>query len=350
MPEVAVVALTASADAAEMEALREAGAVACLARIRSSRRSSTRFNARPQPRREPHSREHRDRPRLDGRLPDARGALPELARRAALRQLRRGELPRRRRHAGLRSSTPGCVTRRTLPTTSQPTPGDFLAVYEELGAYERDLLAAHRPRTLSGTFESAETAASELGDRYRTRRHRDRVGRDRDARARDPAPARARHDATKRSTSSSTRYRRRARHAVHRRHARVPAARRPDRARRRRSPAKLLNVKPILSIRDGEVDAGQARAREPGRRSQEFAAALEKQAATTSPRTALAVAHADAPERAAELEELVRERRPEAELELVATLGAVIGTHAGPGTVGALLVPDGVLRPVRAEY
>ena len=24
-----------------------------------------------------------------------------------------------------------------LPTTSQPTPGDFLAAYEELGAYER---------------------------------------------------------------------------------------------------------------------------------------------------------------------------------------------------------------------
>ena len=29
-----------------------------------------------------------------------------------------------------------------LPTTSQPTPGDFLAAYEELGAYER-ILSVH---------------------------------------------------------------------------------------------------------------------------------------------------------------------------------------------------------------
>jgi len=47
----------------------------------------------------------------------------------------------------------------------------------------------------------------------------------------------------------------------------------------------------------------------------------------------LGVAHAAAPERAAELEALVRERRPRAELELVVTLGAVIGAHAGPGTL-----------------
>ena len=35
------------------------------------------------------------------------------------------------------SSTSGCTTATELPTTSQPTPGDFLAVYEELGAHVR---------------------------------------------------------------------------------------------------------------------------------------------------------------------------------------------------------------------
>src|SRR5207253_7124295 len=50
-----------------------------------------------------------------------------------------------------------------FPTTSQPTPGDFLACYRELGAYER-ILSLHVSARVSGTFASAEAAASELGD------------------------------------------------------------------------------------------------------------------------------------------------------------------------------------------
>src|SRR5205823_13092883 len=40
-----------------------------------------------------------------------------------------------------------------LPTTSQPTPGDFLATYEQLDGYER-ILSLQIPSTLSGTFPS----------------------------------------------------------------------------------------------------------------------------------------------------------------------------------------------------
>ena len=53
------------------------------------------------------------------------------------------------------------------PTTSQPTPADFLAVYEELAGFER-VLSIHLSRRLSGTYESAERAASEAGGRVRT--------------------------------------------------------------------------------------------------------------------------------------------------------------------------------------
>ena len=53
-----------------------------------------------------------------------------------------------------------------LPTTSQPTPGDFLAVYEELGAYER-ILSLQISSTLSGTFASAQSAAAMVGERVR---------------------------------------------------------------------------------------------------------------------------------------------------------------------------------------
>src|SRR4051812_13022279 len=50
-----------------------------------------------------------------------------------------------------------------FPTTSQPTPGDFLACYEELGRYQR-IFSLHVSARVSGTFASAETAATEFGD------------------------------------------------------------------------------------------------------------------------------------------------------------------------------------------
>ena len=54
-------------------------------------------------------------------------------------------------------------TSEALPTTSQPTPGDFLETYEELGAYER-IYSLHLSSVLSGTYQSATTAAATLGD------------------------------------------------------------------------------------------------------------------------------------------------------------------------------------------
>jgi len=55
-----------------------------------------------------------------------------------------------------------------VPTTSQPTPGDFHAAYQELGEYER-VYSLHIAGTLSGTVESARAAAAEFGDRIRSR-------------------------------------------------------------------------------------------------------------------------------------------------------------------------------------
>jgi fatty acid-binding protein DegV len=51
-------------------------------------------------------------------------------------------------------------------------------------------------------------------------------------------------------------------------------------------------------------------------------------------------AHAEVPERAAELAKMVRDLRPQATIELETTLGAVIGAHSGPGTVGFFWFDD----------
>jgi DegV family protein with EDD domain len=51
-----------------------------------------------------------------------------------------------------------------FPTTSQPSAGEFLEAYKEMaGRYDR-LLSIHISAGISGTFESASSAASEMGD------------------------------------------------------------------------------------------------------------------------------------------------------------------------------------------
>lgn len=46
-----------------------------------------------------------------------------------------------------------------LPTTTQPSPGDFQRVYEALATEGADIISIHPPETLSGTINSARQAA-----------------------------------------------------------------------------------------------------------------------------------------------------------------------------------------------
>ena len=70
------------------------------------------------------------------------------------------ELPAADFYARLRSSP-------VMPTTSQPTPGDFSTVYDELAGYER-IYSFHLSAKFSGTWESAKLGAAEqAGKRIR---------------------------------------------------------------------------------------------------------------------------------------------------------------------------------------
>src|SRR4051794_34859500 len=57
-----------------------------------------------------------------------------------------------------------------LPTTSQPSIGDFLAVYEPLAADGRDIVSVHIAGGISGTPETARQAATEISVKYPDRR------------------------------------------------------------------------------------------------------------------------------------------------------------------------------------
>ena len=222
-----------------------------------------------------------------------------------------------------------------LPTTSQPTPGDFLEAYEELSPYDR-IYSLHISSALSGTYQSATTAATELGgDRVRTvdsetasaaitmlglaiQRRLDQGTTDD---AIDQLIARFRERAGLMFTVDTLEFLRRG--------GRI--------GRASAWAGQLLHVKPILTIKREVIPLKRVRGNQ--KAMQEF---VSEFTSTTEDRATLKVgiAHADAPERATQLQKMVRHERPHAEIEVVTTLGAVVGTHAGPGTVGFFWFDD----------
>jgi DegV family protein with EDD domain len=213
-----------------------------------------------------------------------------------------------------------------MPTTSQPTPADFRAAYEELAGYER-ILSIHIAASLSGTFQSAGLGADE---RVRTidsetasaaitmlalaiQRRLDRGTTDEEV---DELVARYKREHGLLFTVDTLEF----------------LARGGRIGRAKAFAGELLHVKPILSIRDGEV-VPVKRVRGNRKAFQEFVDVVLTQT-VDGPGLRFGTAHADAPERAAELAKMVRDLRPQATIEVETELGAVIGTHAGPGCVG----------------
>ena len=130
------------------------------------------------------------------------------------------------------SSTSGCARRPSSPTTSQPTPGDFLAVYEELAPSTSGSSRFRSPRRCPARSRAPHGGGGARRQGAR-RRHRDRVGRDRDARRSRSSAGSTAARATRRSTRSSSASSA-SRALLHRRHARVPAPRAAGSARARR--------------------------------------------------------------------------------------------------------------------
>jgi DegV family protein with EDD domain len=97
----------------------------------------------------------------------------------------------------------------------------------------------------------------------------------------------------------------------------------------------ILNVKPLLSVTDGEVHP-QARVRS----RQQGIAKIVELAAAQRPLDGLAVFHCGAPELIDLIAPRLRADHPGIEL-MVGQLGAVVGTYSGPGGVGIALLRAG---------
>jgi DegV family protein with EDD domain len=223
-----------------------------------------------------------------------------------------------------------------LPATSQPTPQDFIAAYEELGSYER-IYSLHVSSKVSGTVQSATLAAQEIsGDKVRVV----------DSLSASLAIAMLAHAIQRRLARGTTDEEIDA--LVERFHddcgvvftvETLDYLQRGGRIGRAAALAgSLLNVRPILAVSDGEVVA-VARVRGRQKALVEFERRFEA-ATEDRPGLRVAIAHADAAEWVGTLSELVWRVRPKAEIEFTATLGAVVSTHAGPGAVGFFWFQD----------
>jgi uncharacterized protein len=99
-----------------------------------------------------------------------------------------------------------------------------------------------------------------------------------------------------------------------------------------------LGVRPLLTIRDGEVvPDGKAWGRAAVWR------AFERFVAGCIPAdrpVRVGIAHADAVPDAERLERLVQRARPAASVDRVCQIGPVVAAHGGPGTLGLLVLPD----------
>jgi DegV family protein with EDD domain len=216
-----------------------------------------------------------------------------------------------------------------MPTTSQPTPGDFASVYEELAAFER-VYSLHLSAKFSGTWESARIASADFDERVRAidtesaslgiallalalQRRLERGTSDDEV---DALIASFKSDLGLLFTVDTLEF----------------LARGGRIGRAQAWAGELLQVKPILTISDGEI-LPVKRVRGNRKAFHEFARRFEDET-VDRPSLRVGIAHAEAPDRLEALRKMVAHVRPSARIEVAGMLGPVVGTHAGPGTVG----------------
>jgi DegV family protein with EDD domain len=224
----------------------------------------------------------------------------------------------------------------THPSTSQPSPGRFAEAYAALFAEHASIVSIHISERLSGTYASAMQGAA-MTDRARVRVVDSRVASmslglvtlaasAMAAQGSDAAAIEAKvlelRDQVETYFSVAT----------------LEFLRRGGRIGRASALlGSVLQVKPVLCIRDGQVT--------PLERVRTFDRALSRIVELTrqvdrGDGVCVIVGHADAE---ADAERVGRELEPVAETLLIQPLGPVVGAHAGPGVVGVGCYPAGLL-------
>ena len=227
------------------------------------------------------------------------------------------------------------------PKSAQPSPADFAATFEELSGHER-ILCVVLSEKLSGTSASAELAAKDFGGKVRVIDSRVTSGgtvilADAIQRRLD----RGTDDDEIDALAESFRRERGLLFTVDTLEYLVRGGRIGKAAG---LAGQLLSVKPILAFDDGEVaplKRVRGRSKALGELEEIFRNSTEGQ---DDPNLHVGVGHAEAKEDCDELVRRLKDARPNASLDIVTTLGPVIGTHGGPGTLGLFWFWDSLAR------
>jgi len=221
------------------------------------------------------------------------------------------------------------VRSRQLPTTSAPSVGDFQEVYERLLREADGIVSIHISGKLSpGTVQAAQTARQSLAKPERVELV--------DSQATSLATGFAIIEAAEaiRAGAKLAEVKAAAESAVQRTHVRfmvdtLEYLRRGGRIGRARAYlGALLSIKPILTLREGEVY--------PEERVRTRARGLERiiQAGIRHQNVKLAaVGHSTTPDEAESIRDRVAMAFANVKVHLI-RFGPVIGTHGGPGLVG----------------
>lgn len=217
------------------------------------------------------------------------------------------------------------------PSTSQPTPEQFAEVYRRhIGAGD-SVVSVHISAKLSGTLQSASLAASEFPDgavrvvdsttvsagmQFLVRTALADVAAGRDAAAVEEGVTDRRDRVGVYVLLDTLTY-------LHR-GGRI--------GRAQSFVGGILNVKPLLCVRDGEVHP-EARVRS----RQQGIAKLVEIAVAQGPLEGLAAFHCGAPAQLSLIQPLLEAAYPDLEV-IPGQLGAVVGTYSGPGGVGIALL------------
>lgn len=220
----------------------------------------------------------------------------------------------------------------SLPTTSQPSLGDFLAVYEPLLAAGDDIVSVHISGGISGTVETARQAAAEAEQAHPGRRV---LVVDSGSAAGGLALVALAAEAAARSGGDVEAAAARADEAreVHRIWFAVDTLEFLRRGGRIGPAAAFLGgalkIKPILTMRGEITPIERVRtSKKAFERLVDYARELEAAGSTT-----WMIQHIQAPEQAAALEERCTEVFGHGPL-CISEIGPVVGAHIGPGLLG----------------
>jgi len=223
------------------------------------------------------------------------------------------------------------------PRTSQPSPGEFADVYNQVLEHSQEIISIHISSVMSGTHQSAALAADMVGkgrvtlvDSLSTSLGLGLVV-VAAARARNEGASRQDIEAKVKDLCAKLIFVLSVENLVWlERNGRIGKASALLGA--------LLNVHPILRLKDGGI---VAHTKVRGKMSKVLTSLVESagEFVPQGSRVRVAIMHGNCPARAAELRALV-EAAYKVEETIINQIGPVVGVHVGPGAIGLVIVPD----------